>query len=261
MFIARPHLSTALGHGLASVTSSPRKQHSASQSLCFTEHPDLCPRHRTVETLARLLDENMVMHVRGTPASGKSTLARLLYQFLAEKQEVILMDTWDNKMSATEYLAKECRDRGYIGVQASDILASNFVFIIDEAQQTYVNPHLWYSVIKFQSQRQAGPRFCLFSSYGSPTIGAPDYPEATTPPVLSLSQRVSLTVSRNSDAPDICLFYNLAEYKDVLDRFCKHPAIEFTLDTDVKDYLFSLTNGHPGAISSIMVYIRNVCAT
>lgn len=201
------------------------------------------------------------MHVRGTPASGKSTLARLLYQFLAEKQEVILMDTWDNKMSATEYLAKECRDRGYIGVQASDILASNFVFIIDEAQQTYVNPHLWYSVIKFQSQRQAGPRFCLFSSYGSPTIGAPDYPEATTPPVLSLSQRVSLTVSRNSDAPDICLFYNLAEYKDVLDRFCKHPAIEFTLDTDVKDYLFSLTNGHPGAISSIMVYIRNVCAT
>jgi tRNA uridine 5-carbamoylmethylation protein Kti12 len=54
-----------------------------------------------------------VTHVRGTPASGKSALSRLLCQLLAKNQDVVLADIWDNKMSAIDYLAKEYHDRGY----------------------------------------------------------------------------------------------------------------------------------------------------
>jgi hypothetical protein len=116
-------------------------------------------------------------------------------------------------------------------------------------------------VIKSQNQALTGPRFCLFSSYGNPTTGAPVYPEATTPPVLGFSQRVPLTVSSNSAAPDICLFYSLPEYQDFLSRFHQRLGIEFTLNTEVQNYVLSHTNGHPGMIESILSYICNVCET
>lgn len=199
------------------------------------------------------------MHVRGTPASGKTVLSNLLCDFLAQTEKVILIAKWDNKRSAAQFLAEQCHDYGYTEVRQSDILKSDFIFILDEAQQTYVDPDLWYNLIKSQSQGLAGPRFCLFSSYGSPTTGAPDYPEATTPPILHFSQRVSLTISGHPAAPDICLFYDLPEYQDFLGRFYKRSDIEFTLNTEVQNYIFSLTNGHPGMIDSILTYIRNVC--
>lgn len=37
-------------------------------------------RMRSIETLACLIDEHAVIHVCGTPASGKSTMAKLLFQ-------------------------------------------------------------------------------------------------------------------------------------------------------------------------------------
>ncbi|KKA22651.1 hypothetical protein T310_3333 [Rasamsonia emersonii CBS 393.64] len=250
---------TALGHGLASTASSTHflQQASVSQSSYSAVHPEICPRDRTVRTLAPLLDEHRVMHVRGTPASGKTVLSNLLCDFLAQTEKVILIAKWDNKRSAAQFLAEQCHDYGYTEVRQSDILKSDFIFILDEAQQTYVDPDLWYNLIKSQSQGLAGPRFCLFSSYGSPTTGAPDYPEATTPPILHFSQRVSLTISGHPAAPDICLFYDLPEYQDFLGRFYKRSDIEFTLNTEVQNYIFSLTNGHPGMIDSILTYIRN----
>jgi hypothetical protein len=178
---------------------------------------------------------------------------------LAQTRKVILIVKWDNKKPAAQVLSEQCHNHGYTEVLQSDILSIDITFIIDEAQQTYADPDLWYSIIKSQSQGVGGPCFCLFSSYGSPTTGAPDYPEATTPPILHFSQRISLTISGNSAAPDISLFYDLSEYQDVLDRFYKRPGIEFTLNIEVQGYIYALTNGHPGMIESILMYIRNVC--
>jgi hypothetical protein len=139
-----------------------------------------------------------------------------------------------------------------------DLLALDIFFIIDEAQQTYVDSHLWYSVLKFQDRRRLGPRFCLFSSYGSPITGSPNYPFRTTPVILGENQRVSLTVSHGLDAPDICLFYDDEEYKDVLCRFCRHAFKNFTLSANAQQYLFEFTSGHPGAVTSILSYVEKV---
>ena len=157
-----------------------------------------------------------------------------------------------------EYLTKMCQKQGYVEGWQLDILTLDIVFIIDEAQQTYVHSDLWYDVIKTQKARRKGPRFCLFSSYGSPITGSTNYPSETTPIILGQSQRVSLTVSHNSDSPDICLFYNEAEYKDVLRRFCEQVFEYFTLDADAERYLFEFTKGHPGAINSLLEYITVV---
>lgn len=167
-------------------------------------------------------------------------------------------------MSASNFLVLKCHEGGYKNVQTStDILCSDFVFILDEAQYTYPDAGFWYNIIKSAVGLHRGPRFCIFSSYGSPTTGAPehDYPACITPPILGLEQRVSLTVSCKPGAPDVCLFYDSDEFNDVVGRYCKMPTIEFTLDTDVRDYLFSLTNGHPGMVYSVLGYIRRVGAT
>lgn len=211
-----------------------------------------------MQTLARLLDENRVMHVRGTPASGKTTLAVLLHNYLEKTQNVIFIEKWDHDKSAREFLVKKCHDFGHTEVRVSNVLTRDIVFIVDEAQQTYDCSDLWYTVIKSQSGQLTGARFCLFSSYGSPVMGSPYYPQSITPPILTFNQRVSLTASRNPDAPDICLFYDSPEFEEVVERFCKSPIIEFTLARDVRDYLLSLTNGHPGMVSSMLTYIRNV---
>ena len=224
-----------------------------------SEYPEICPRQQTVQRLAELLDQNKVMHVRGTPASGKSTLARLLCELLIEKkQKVVFISRWDSSISAIAYLKEMCQQQGYLEGRQLDILTLDIVFVIDDAQQTYVHSDLWYDVIKTQSKRPTGPRFCLFSSYGCPITGSTNYPFKTPPVVLARSQRVSLIVTCNSDAPDICLFYNDAEYEDVLRRFYKHEFNYFTLDADAERYLFELTSGHPGAVNSILLYIRKV---
>jgi hypothetical protein len=49
-------------------------------------------------------------------------------------------------VSAKWYLAEMCREQGYSKLLERDLLALDIAFIIDEAQQTYVDSHLWYSV-------------------------------------------------------------------------------------------------------------------
>lgn len=56
----------------------------------------------------------------------------------------------------------------------------------------------------------------------------------------------------------ICLFYSITEFEDVLARFCRGSGIEFTLKKDLRNYIFAITNGHPGMVRSILVFIEEV---
>lgn len=132
-------------------------------------------------------------------------------------------------------------------------------FIIDEAQVTYDDFHLWYTVIKSPLGLWSGPRFCLFSSYGSPTTGSPDYLALSTPPILCRQQRVSLITPPNSDEVDFVFFTACLNFKDVVSRFCRNPSVEFTLVEEVQDYIFDLTNGHPGMVSATLKFIYRAC--
>lgn len=41
-------------------------------------------------------------------------------------------------------------------------------------------------------------------------------------------------------------------------RFCRGSGIEFTLKKDLRNYIFAITNGHPGMVRSILVFIEEV---
>ncbi|BDD59699.1 hypothetical protein MAP00_004892 [Monascus purpureus] len=50
----------------------------ATRSLSIVLRFDICPRINTVEKIAELLNEHKLIHIRGTPSSGKTTFSRLL---------------------------------------------------------------------------------------------------------------------------------------------------------------------------------------
>jgi len=59
-------------------------------------------------------------------------------------------------------------------------------------------------------------------------------------------------------SPDICLFYDNAEFEGVLTAYCEHRAHKLPLEKAAQTYLLSITNGHPGAVNSMLYYLSEV---
>src|SRR5271154_1444904 len=137
-----------------------------------------CPREDTVATLWDQLKEHQVIHVRGTPTSGKSTLAQLLKAYVARISP--RTQVYAFSCQQPEVLQK----RGINGslyyqllnfhtsrpIDTDDWLyMTNMLLIIDEAQVSYQYGNLWTQFIKrISSDGDNGRRVILFSSYGSP---------------------------------------------------------------------------------------------
>jgi hypothetical protein len=204
-----------------------------------------------------MLDKESIIHVRGTPASGKTTLATLLYRYYkARGDRAVILYGWQAVGSAFSHLTRECEISGYPGIEIGMNVGFDIIFIIDEAQDTYGLIDLWF-LIKSRSNGGCGPKFCLFSSYGSPRTGMVTRTEFT-PPFLNSAKRVSMICSLVESSPDICLFYNKVEFEDVVRRYCMDPTTRLNLDEAAQTYLFSITNGHPGAVQAILYYIFKV---
>lgn len=227
------------------------------------DSPEYTPRTRTVTKLAELLDRQRVVHVRGIPSSGKTTLSQFLSSHLKSRGETVYsMPMWSTNRLALDQVMSLCLPPEHRS--ETNLMRLPVVVIIDEAQYSYSDSRLWYVVIKSVLGSSTGIRICLLSSYGSPSTGAPenDYPRDITPPILGPSERVTLTVSTEFGAPDICLFYSVEEFTDAVDRFCIFSARnEFTLHADLRKYIFKLSNGHPGVVFSLLRYVHVVRAT
>ena len=241
-------------------TSLPVKPFNQPQERFILDKLDICPRTNTVQKLATLLAEKGVVHVRGTPTSGKTILANLLFGYYkTRKVPVVFITGWYKVSNPQAHLISMCEAAGYCGLEPANFLRANIVFILDEAQQSYNNMALWLGIIKTQSGSSEGPKFCLFTSYGSPTTGSTKYPPASTPVYFGASQRVSITASPFAENEDVCLFYNTEEFEDVVSRLCSHPTRIFTLDPAAREYLYSITNGHPGATDALTKFTFEVC--
>lgn len=230
-------------------------------------------REKTIQKLVHLIEEERVIHVRGTPSSGKSTMAKLLHHYYTTKGEkVAFVDEWSTKVRPEDILTAKCRSKGHWRELNGHDCGNDLIIILDEAEKTYEDTWFWCGLIKHALRNYYSIRICIFSSYGDPTAGPPlhEFPMGTTAPMIPPSKQVSLTMAfpcsrLRLDLPDVCLFYDAEEYKEVVDRHCKaHSSdgsysmrndIEFDLHTDLREYIFSLTSGHPGAVSSLLEYI------
>ena len=238
----------------------PKPLNPPKEQLSIENDLSICPRADTIQKLATILDEERVVHVRGTPSSGKTTLAILLQNYYSGNGEpVVFLNGWHNVSRPTTHLISECAANGYSGIDRFTLLKSNIVFIFDEAQQSYNDLDLWVGIIKTQSGSLSGPKICLFSSYGSPATGPIQYPLGSTPIHFGARQRISITPSSFADNGRVCLFYSQQEFEDVVSRTCSNPTRTFDLDPAAREYLYSITNGHPGATTALLQFILLVC--
>lgn len=225
----------------------------------------VCPRKDTVSKLADLIAQWTVVHVRGTPSSGKTVLAKLLREYyIDEGLKCVFITGWRGggndpvrnciKLYESEYGHElSLSEFEFFGL-------NDVVFVMDEAQESYTDQAFWLSVLKAQSGQGCGPCFCLFSSYGSPSTGLSALTMQSTPLRFGSRQRVSLVRSCNGFSPQIGLFYTEDEFRDVVQRRTTLPdRSAFSFDNDSLSYLFSVTNGHPAAVTALVDYIYEVC--
>ena len=121
-----------------------------------------------MKKLAELLDRERFVHVRGTPASEKSTLAHLLERYYVDRDKSVFYISiwkvdlreaapWGSLTQRINSMYQEPRVEG-------DLRYSNSVLLIDEAQGSYSDSVLWNSILKDVHGFKSNARVCLFSS-------------------------------------------------------------------------------------------------
>ncbi|EED14660.1 conserved hypothetical protein [Talaromyces stipitatus ATCC 10500] len=221
-----------------------------------------------VSKLAEVIDSQNIVHVRGTPASGKSTLSLLLRDYYRWNGRIVFwLGIWEQNLrdfgdeDPWANLARYIR-RNYPRLdKKQNIFANGNVIIIDEAQTSYGDTALWNQIIKdIHGGIGYKVKLCLFCSYGSPSEGLPyNRRDHGTPVGFGCAQRISLTPSGELGSPPIGLFYNRDEFEIVVTKLCSSDPVEkYIIDNDARNYIFNFTNGHPGAVSSIVYYLFQV---
>lgn len=157
-----------------------------------------------------------MVHIRGTPAAGKSTLAYLLARYVStvEPHIAIYNLSWPlsfTRLTESSHYHLLLNDIAGRPPECDDWLSMNCLLIIDEAQSSYKYSSLCNDLIKFL-ECGWGLRVALFSSYGSASALVKEA-STSTPLKLKAAQRVSLKPS--TENPDLCLLLNREEFQDV----------------------------------------------
>jgi hypothetical protein len=100
-----------------------------------------------------------------------------------------------------------------------------------------------------QKDKSVGPYFILFSSYGSASNVVLEI-KGSAPVDLMTEQRVPLT-PQPGWPHDIALCFTIQELRDLCQRIIGQRG--FTVDADVLEHLFILTNGHPGLTRGLLL--------
>jgi hypothetical protein len=179
--------------------------------------------------------------VRGTPASGKSTLAELLSRDIKQNEpgvELALVNSWPGEGTEEGNWCTRLR-RGYSGFDPHR--TDKLVLIIDEAQLCYWDNSFWNGFLK-TIDPDSLCRVILFASYGSPTKVSEDV--HGTPMNVPARQRVGLApVDHKDGIAGVGLFLQPGEFDDMIKK--RYPHHFF--DTEFLQYALDFTAGHAGA--------------
>ena len=187
------------------------------------------------------------LQVRGTPASGKTTLCGLLAHYINQQEpavHIILIHGWPREIEKKRGWQVYLQEEGWVPGKKT-------VFIFDEAQMSYRDFDLWGEF--FKNLVYSDLFAIAFASYGSPIshqggkTSDSDWEIQSTPFVLSDSQRVTLRPIDHGDGFNaVGLLFNRTEFDDLVGK--RYPPSEFPFDPSLFDGVFDLTGGHVGAI-------------
>lgn len=216
---------------------------------------DWSPRSAVVKNIFDRMIYHRVLHIRGTPASGKSILRILLTRYInvvhpnwtVSSQEAWPQDLQDNDFNGTAAFIEGClnlpRDQFYS--------TQDRVLLVDEAQLTYSNVYFWNSFLKLIDNHQ-GVHVILFSSYGSRPIDL----VGVTPPVLHADQRISLVWTANDLFDPVGLLFTRDEAREVVALTVQYHQDKPNFAPELLDWLYYLSGGHAGALDGLVQILR-----
>ena len=190
-----------------------------------------------------LLNPSDIIQVRGAPASGKTTLAKLLHEHILETEpesRVTRVRAWTSKDDMPsggweEWLRPRWK------------FQPGSVLIVDEAQSSYWDKAFWLDLKDIKPESPI--RVITFVSYGSAGRNIND---PLTPHHISPCQNISLNALDRGDRIAVGLLLTKAEFED----FVAKLFVDHHFDALFLDGVFDITCGHVGACEDFLRIIR-----
>ncbi|PYI26287.1 hypothetical protein BP00DRAFT_430457 [Aspergillus indologenus CBS 114.80] len=221
-------------------------------------------RPRFIDELIARLNRYHLIRVNGTPASGKTSMARMLANELLARYPqtpVYLLCGWewdDVRIAGgwARYLQQQ------LGTHGRRLITHPGFLLLDEAQQTYWNTQLWTDLFKSITGSSA-VKIVVFACYGSPgaepgraTTTMRELP-GQTPMVFHPHQQISLRPEETEEtAPrwkPVGLLLDEIEAHEILDRYVPNTVSDGAniLTEELKHGLFLVSGGHAGLLVSL----------
>jgi energy-coupling factor transporter ATP-binding protein EcfA2 len=218
-----------------------------------------------------MMETHAVVHVCGSPASGKSTLLKLLANYIRlnkPEYSVVILEPCENLniWGYREYLLDSMCFPINRGTEQNLEHDKNLVFLIDEVQFTYKNIDFWNCLIKNRCQESSylGSKLVLFASYGNsrePYLLELDGTRGCSLPPIFLQQRVSALRSQSNSSnvasylsrPDVALYFSRSEFGDAVQRYLETSECLFKqISKGARNIIWRETMGHPGMVRCIL---------
>lgn len=224
----------------------------------YANPDEFCPREKTISNLyQRMLQERVVL-VRGTPAIGKTAMLTLLFHHIASLEDgpaVYRIASWQEKPESphlwnwSSYIHSQTYNE--LDVFHASVSGDRpYALLIDEAQSSYWDLGFWSEFVKGLAQGTwsgaSQPHLVMFAAYGSASSL-----NTVTPPYLSSAQNISLRPDPHSQSP-VGLLLDEGEFRDALARKAASKKPPMLYDKHVCKMLFGITQGHAGAMGSLV---------
>ena len=226
-----------------------------------------------VDEMIERVQEFHIIRVCGTPASGKTILSQLVANKLLEMYghmiPIYTMMGWG--MEIIQPIGWKEHLRQQTGVHGQKWRTYPAYLLLDEAQESHWDGELWADLFKYIQPIVGCPFVILFSSYGSPNSGYAGFQETylKTPMVFALDSRFQCdhTKSVSSDMATSTQVGRrpvglLLEEHEAMHIPTKYPPgvnVPFPpLSADLKKYIFLISDGHVGFVTSLVHAFKEV---
>jgi hypothetical protein len=180
--------------------------------------------------------------VVGTPASGKTTMAKLLHSYILEREPDALVVRLCASQTR-EAMEKNGGQRDWPDYNIWDAKGGS-VLIVDEAQELYWDTAFW---VRIKDNSHSRHRIITLASYESTGSDA-----AITPYSLPQMQVVGLYATDHGDGIKAGLLLSKDEFND----FVEKKFHDHCFDEQFLEGIYHLTVGHVGACQDVLAAIQ-----